>query len=354
MKDKKVNKKLGHSVINKKAKKPLRATKNRLSLYLKRRPHRSFRRTRRRDYARSFELPGYIKFTKSVAKLVWENRKIFLTLTLVYAVLMALVTGMASQDIYSSLVDTIKTTSTDTITGFWGEIGKAGLLFVSTATGGLNGSLSDVEQVFSIIIILMVWMSSIWLLRNILAGHKVKLRDGLYNSSAPIISTFVVVLLLMIQLLPLAVAIIGYSAASSTGLLKSGVESMLFWFAAGSLSLISLYFITSTIFALIIVTLPGIYPFKAIEIAGDLVIGRRLRILLRLLWLAATVVIFWAITVIPLILFDGWIKVIFAAINWLPIIPVYILLLSPLTIIWVSSYIYLLYRKAVDDESSPA
>jgi len=333
---------------------PFKAIRAKLLLYLKRRPHRSFRRTYRRDYIRSFELPGYFKFTKSVMISIWANKKVFLLLALVYAIFMALITGMASQDIYSSLVDTMKSTSGDTITGFWGEIGKAGLLFVSTATGSLNGSLSDVEQVFSIILILMVWMSSIWLLRNILAGHKVKLRDSLYNSSSPIISTFIVLLLLMIQLVPLAIAIIGYGAASTTGLLKGGVEAMLFWFAAGSLALVSLYFITSTIFALIIVTLPGIYPFKAIEIAGDLVVGRRLRIILRLLWLIFTIVISWALIVIPLILFDGWLKSFIPAISWLPIIPIVILLLSPLTIIWAASYIYILYRKAVDDESSPA
>ena len=36
---------------------------NRTRAYLQRRPHRSFRRTYRRDYERSLALPGYWAFT---------------------------------------------------------------------------------------------------------------------------------------------------------------------------------------------------------------------------------------------------------------------------------------------------
>jgi hypothetical protein len=197
-----------------------------------------------------------------------------------------------------------------------------------------------------------MWLTSVWLLRNILAGHKVKLRDGIYNAGAPIISTFLVALLLIIQLLPAALALIGYSAASVTGLLNGGVEAMLFWIVAGLLVLLSLYLLTSTIFALVIVTLPGMYPFRAIKVAGDLVLGRRIKILLRFLWMALGVAITWALIMIPMILFDSWIKGIWPAINWLPIVPVVLLVLGSVTIIWVVTYVYLLYRKVVADDSS--
>jgi len=330
------------------------ALKDRLSAYLSRRPHRSFRRTRRRDYVRSLQLPGYIAFTNHVRQTLWKNRKIFTLLIVAYAALTIAMVGITSQESYATLVETIKSTSADAFAGFFGELGRAGLLLASATTGGLADSLTDTQQVYAGIIILLTWLTSVWLLRNILAGHKVKLRDGLYNASSPILSTVLVALVLLIQMLPVALAFIGYSAATATGLLDGGVEAMLFWFAAGLLCLTSLYFATSTIFALIIVTLPGMYPLRAIKIAGDLITGRRIRILLRFIWMLALTILLWALIMIPVIIFDGWIKGVWSEISWLPIVPLFILLLSAITAVWVSTYVYLLYRKVVADESASA
>ena len=326
-----------------------------MTSYLDRRPHRSFRRTRRRDFSRSLKLPGYWAFTSYVGKTLWSHRKLFISLAAFYALLTVLLVGIASQSAYSNLADTLRTTSGDAFNGNWGQIGKASLLFVATLTGSISQTLTEVQQLYSFIIVLLGWLTSVWLLRNLLAGHKVKLRDGLYNAGSPILSTFLVALLLLVQMLPFALALFGYSAAVTTGLLASGgVAAMLFWIAAVLLSVISLYLMTSTVFALIIVTLPGMYPFKAIKTAGDLVVGRRLRLLLRFIWLAISVSLAWVLVMIPVILIDMWIKSLWSAINWVPTIPLVLLSLSSLTIVWVSSYVYLLYRKVVADDANPA
>jgi hypothetical protein len=322
--------------------------------YLTRRPHRSFRRTRRRDYIRSLQLPGYWGFTTYVRKTLLQHKKVFLLLTLTYAILTGVLVGIASQATYTSLTTAIHQTSSDLFSGSLGQIGQAGLLFLSAITGDLNGNLTSVQQVYTGLIILLTWLTTVWLLRNILAGHKVKLRDGLYNASAPLLSTFLVAILLLVQLLPVAIAALGYQAAQTTGLLSGGIEAMLFWTVAGILVLLSLYWITSTFIALVVVTLPGMYPIEAIRTAGDLVIGRRIRILLRMLWLGLSVAVLWVVVMIPIILFDSWIKVLFPAIQWLPIVPVVMLVLSSVTAIWAAGYIYLLYRRIVADDSAPA
>lgn len=322
--------------------------------YLARRPHRSFRRTRRRDYARSLTLPGHWAFTSSVYQTLRQHRKTFLLLALVYAVLTAIMVGTASQDTYTILADSLRQTGTDVFQGNLGELGKAGLLFVTATSGGLSQTLTEVQQVYAGLISLLTWLTTVWLLRNLLAGHKVTLRDGLYNASAPLLSTFVVALVLVVQLLPLALALIGYSAALSSGLLSGGVEAMLFWLVAGILSVLSLYWITSTLIALAVVTLPGMYPFQALKTAGDLVMGRRVRILLRLVWLMANVTVAWLLVMIPVILFDTWLKGLWPALQGLPIIPFVLLGLGSLTIVWSASYVYLLYRKVVADDAEPA
>lgn len=330
------------------------AAKKRIKDLKSRRPHRSFVRTKKRDYARTLELPGYINFTNYVCKIIWKNRKLFFIFGLVYSLITIVLVGMASQDAFSTLVSTLNTTSSDLFNGFWGEIGGAGLLFLSAVTGGSLQTLSEVQQLYAVLLTMFGWLTMVWLLRNIMAGHKVKVRDGIYNAGAPIVPTLIILLLALFQLLPLALALIGYSAASATGLLNGGVEAMLFWIFAGLMTGLSLYWVTSTFFAMVIATLPGMYPYKAIRIAGDLVVGRRLRILLRILWMALILVIFWGVVMIPLILFDGWIKGLWPAINWMPFVPIAMLILNAITIIWVSGYIYLLYRKVVDSDDGKA
>lgn len=332
--------------------------KKRIQNFLTRRPHRSFRRTRRRDYVRRLQLPGYIVFTNLVFKTIWERRWVFFGLALVYGLLTALFVGLASQQTYEQI-----STSLDASEGFtgdaWSQLNKAGLLLAAGVTGGLNAAQSassmGVQQVVvTLLALLVTWLATVWLLRAQLAGQKPRLRDALYNSGSPVISTFFVSLALIIQALPIAVAIIGLAAASASGLFEGGVEAMVFWIFALLLTVLSLYWMTSTFIALIVVTLPGMYPMKALRTAGDLVIGRRIRILLRFLWLAFTVAVFWVAIMIPIILFDQWIKHLIPAISWLPIVPICLLVMVSLTIVWSASYVYLLYRKVVDDDSAPA
>ena len=329
-------------------------SRKRISDFLKRRPHRSFRLTRRRDYKRALSLPGYFAFNHYVFKTLKEHKKTFLLLAIFSAVITALLVGIMSQDSYKTISDTLDTTTEGFFTGGWGQIGKASLLFLSSVTGGLSSSLTELQQALYVVIILFTWLISVWLLRNLLAGHKVKLRDGLYSAGSPVIATFIAAMVLLVQLLPFALALIAYGAASTTGLLDSGIEAMLFWFAAGLLTLLSVYWITSTIFALVIVTLPGMYPFKAIKISGDLVVGRRLRIMLRLIWMIVSTLLVWAVILIPIIMFDAWVKGVWSAVSGIPTVPIVVLLLSSLTTIWVSSYVYLLYRRIVANDAEQA
>lgn len=322
---------------------------------MNRRPHRSFKRTYRRDYVRSLNMPGYWAFTHSVHSLLWKNKKTFLYLVLVYAAMTAALVNLTSESLYAQMRDTVEQTSEGVLSGFWGEIGKAGLLLMANTAGLFNESSTGTQsQVYAVIIGLLTWLTTVWLLRVILAGRKPKMRDGLYNAGAPIVSTIIVTSVIVVQMLPLAVAVFGYGAATTSGLLEGGVEAMLFWAAAALLVMLSLYWITTTLIALVVVTLPGMYPLRALQTAGDLVVGRRLRILLRLLWMVAAIIIAWIVIAIPIILLDGWLKGGVPAIGWLPIVPLTLLILSSVTVVWTASYVYLLYRRIVEDDSLPA
>lgn len=327
------------------------ATKARIQKRLNESPHRSLRLTRRRDYVRPITLPHPIKFIHEVNQTLWSYRRIFLSLMAVYAILYAGLVGVASQDTYSQLVGTVQEAGDDVFSGTMTAIEQAGVAFFFIASGNLSGASTEVQQVIGVFLGLLAWLTTVWLLRNLLAGHKVKMRDGLYNAGAPIIATAIVLFILILQLLPVALAAIGYAAASGSGLIANGgVEAMLFWIAAGLLTLMSLYWISSSLFAMVIVTLPGMYPIKALGMARKVLLSRRLKILLRLIWMAVFLLIVWAVVLIPIILFDSWSKSVAPAIEWLPLVPIVLLLLSTFTIFWVSAYIYLLYRKVVEND----
>lgn len=328
--------------------------KGRIDDFLARRPHRSFRLTRRRDYARSLKLPGFVAFTFQVNKTVWGYRKYFLWMVVIYALLTAGLVGIGSQATYSNLTDMLRESSEEVFQGNLGELSKASLLFITVAGAGLSETPTEGQQIYSVLIGFLVWLTTVWLLRQLLAGNKVKLRDALYNAGSPIISTLLLGVVLVVQLLPVGIAVLGYSAAAATGLLAGGVEAMLFWISAALLGTLSLYLITTTFIALIIITIPGMYPMRALKTAGDIVVGRRLRILLRLVWAGLCIALSWALILIPFILLDSWLKGVWPQIEWLPIIPVVILILGCASVVWLASYVYLLYRKVVDDNAKPA
>ncbi|MDB5162760.1 MAG: hypothetical protein JWO54_958 [Candidatus Saccharibacteria bacterium] len=319
--------------------------------FLSRRPHRSLKLTRRRDYVRKLELPGYIAFTHYVTKTVWSYKKLFLGLAALYLVLFTLLVGLASQESFTTLSESLMQTDESSEEGDFSPIAQAGALFYAIATVGLTEAPTEAQQVYTVLLGLLVWLTTVWLLRNKLAGHKVRLRDGLYNSGSPILPLFLVGLVLVVQLVPILIAFIAYGAANNSGLLESGVESMLFWIVASLLGLLSLFWVTSTLFAMIIVTLPGMFPVKALRSAGDLVLGRRIRILLRWLWMSLVVLVFWSIILIPMILLDLWLNSIWPVFSNVPLIPIVLAMLGTISIIWVSSYVYLLYRKVVDEHA---
>ncbi|MDB5177862.1 MAG: conserved rane protein of unknown function [Candidatus Saccharibacteria bacterium] len=333
---------------------PFLRVKKRTQTFLVRRPHRSFRRTERRDYVRSLKLPGYWSFTNEVRVILWQNRRILVWVVVVYGLLSSLLVGLASQDTYTTLSDTLRNTSGDIFQGNWGEIGKASLLFFSTVTGSLTTSPTEAQQIYAGLIGLLTWLTTVWLLRAIRAGHTPRFRECLYNSGAPIISTTAVALVLIIQLVPAALAVIAFGAAMNTELLSGGVVAMIFSVVALLLVTLSLYWVTSSLIALTVVTLPGMYPLQALKTAGDLVIGRRLRILLRWMWLAAIIVVVWTLVMVPVILFDTWLKSLLPAITWLPIVPTALLIMSSFTVLFAAAYIYLLYRRVVEDDAAPA
>ena len=324
--------------------------------FLARRPHRSFRLTRRRDYVRSLQLPGYWSLTVVIWQLLKKHWRTFACLVALYAVLSMLLTTVLSQDTYLQVKEVVDEANED---GFLGTVLPVMTIFFSVlgsqvTGGGVTVSAGSQQQIIAVLIGLYAWLTAVWLLRAMMAGKRPKLRDGLYSSGAPVIALGVLAVILLVQLLPAAIALIVYGAADGSGLLDQTAALMLAGGATGLVAVLSLYWITSTIIAMVIVTLPGMYPMKALRLAGDIAVGRRIRILLRLTWLVVLLLLAWAVVLIPTIVLDGALASAMPIMANVPIVPMAALLLASFSVVFSASYVYVLYRKVVEDDSAPA
>lgn len=331
-----------------------RAKRQKISLrqrydnFMSRRPHRSFRLTRRRDYAKALKLPGYISFGFEVVKTINKYKKVLLPLSAVYIIINAVLVGLVSQDIYTQLSDTVASAGSQ-IFGSADVFTEALGSFFAIATLAGGAASTEFQQVATVVLFISFWLSVVWLLRNLIAGNRVRMRDGLYNAGAPLIASFVVMFIMGLQLLPVVVAMMAYGAAITSGLLAGGAPAMLFWLSAALLGVLSAYWLTSSVFALIIVTIPGMYPWRAIRSAGDMVQGVRLRILFRWIFMITVVALVYVAVLLPAVLIESWLRTYWPWLENVPVIPVLISVLTTAAALWCTSYVYLLYRKVVEN-----
>lgn len=325
----------------------------RIERFKARRPHRSFRRTRRRDYVRSWKMPGYVAFTAHVAKVLFRYRKVFGWQIVVYTLLMIAVGALTTQYAYSQATELLSEVGGDIIEGTWGKVGETALLLVGAFSGWPSHLTTD-QQIYLGIASVMIWLTTVWLLREMLAGRTPKFRDGLYSSGAPIMPSLILVLVLLLQLIPMGIMALVYTALKSVGLLADGFSNMLIGVAAAVVAALVLYWIVSTFIALVVVTLPGVYPLQALRAAGDLVIGRRLRIMYRLVWSAIVTGLAWVVVMVPIMIADNAAKSAWEWLGSVPIVPAAVALMTAVTVTWWAAYIYLMYRKIVADDAKPA
>lgn len=315
--------------------------------------HKSFRRSYREDYRRETETPGLLAHAMLTFKTIFQHWKVFLPFLVLLVVAYTLAVGLMSESFYQQFQDTIDATSAELGQGNIGNFARAGLLLVSTATtGGLSNGKTEVQTVFGVIILLITWLVTLYLLRHFLAGERPKLRDGLYNALGPLLSTFLIFVVVFIQAIPLMLVIIAYSAAVATDFLSTPFYALLFFVFAALMLLLSGYLLSSSLTALIAVTTPGLYPLRALYAASDLMAGRRTKFVIRIIYGILVLALVFIIVMMPIILIDLWLKSAFAWMADWPIVPFCLLFMSNFAMIYATTYLYLYYRWLLGNGAS--
>ncbi len=313
--------------------------------------HRSFRRSYREDYAHELEVPGLLSHAVKSFRVIFDNWRLFIPLILIMVLASIILVGLMNEDVYVQFQKTIDETSKDISMENIGTFTKSGLLLVSAiATGGLTQGKTEVQQVFTVLIFLIVWLVTIYLLRHRLANQRIKLRDGLYNALSPLLSTLVVALIIFIELIPIMIVVITYSAAVRTDFLSTPFYALIYFIFAALLTILSVYLVSSSLVALVAVSAPGLYPLVAVRTASDLLAGRRIKFIIRIIYLAIIMVILWVIIMLPLIALDLWLKSIFDFLAGIPFVSLELLIMTCFTAVYCTTYIYLFYRRMLDYE----
>ncbi len=296
-------------------------------------------------------MPGVMYHIFETFRMIFRNWKLFLPFLIIVVVLNAVLVGIMDQGDYAKYQDILDETSMEVAGEDIGNVAKAGLLLISTVTtGGLSGESSEAAIVFFVLIFLLIWLVTIFLLRHIMAGHKVRLRDGLYNALAPLVSTLMIFIVAVIQCIPIFILVIAYSAAVQTEFLNTPFYALVFFIFAALMIIISGYLLSSTLIALVAVSAPGLYPLKALHAASDLMMGRRVKFVIRLVALFLTAALMWVIVMLPLILIDMGFKN-FEWAKGIPFVPICLTVMTCFTGIYLTVYLYLYYRWMLDKNS---
>ena len=306
--------------------------------------HKSFHRSYREDYKRELQVPGTMYHAMTTFRYIFKNWKLFLPLIIIAVIMAVMFVGLMKESTYQQFKTVLDQTTEEMGYGDIGNVAKAGLLLISTVTtGGLSGDTSETSTIFVVMIFIILWLTTIFILRHILAGHKVKLRDALYNAMTPMISSFVIFVIEVIQCIPIFLLIIVFSAAVQTDFLATPFYALIFFIFAAVMIVLSGYLLSSSVMAFVAVSAPGLYPMKAMHAASDLMMGRRVKFVLRLIALVLILAVTWVIVMLPLIIFDLFMK----SFEWtanIPFVPVCLLVMTCFTGVYITAYLYLYYR----------
>ncbi|MBQ3325729.1 hypothetical protein IJG79_01085 [Candidatus Saccharibacteria bacterium] len=318
----------------------------------RRRFHHSFKRSYREDYLHPFDGPGLLAHAVASFKIVFKNWKLFLPLIIIIALLNILLVGLMSEETYTTFQKSLNETTSSLASGKeLGTFARSGLLLISTiTTGGLSQGMTEVQQVFAVLLFLITWLVVIYILRHTLAKQKIKLRDALYNALSPLISTLIVLAVIFVEAIPAMIVVITYSAAVQTNFLATPFYALIYFIFAALMLLLSIYLISSSAVALVAVSAPGLYPMVAINTAADLLSGRRVKFIIRLLYLLFVIAILWVVIMLPLIALDLWLKSFIPWLTGIPFVSLELLIMTVFSVVYGTIYIYLYYRRMLDYE----
>jgi hypothetical protein len=282
-------------------------------------------------------LPSVWSLSRKSIDVLLHNKKLFGGILAIYGLLTTiLVGGLASKNSISQL----KTNLHHVVSGHITSIGSSVNAFIKLGANTNNStSTNSGAGVYQFILILIVSLAIIWALRQVSQQRSVKIRFAYYRGMYPFVPFVVVLMLLGVELLPLALGALLYTTGINNGIVVGNIQKAGFLVAFALLTLLSLYMMSSSIIALYTVTEPDMTPRGAAKAAAHLVRQIRWVVIRKIMFLLAALLVITAIVMVPITL---WVT---------PLAELAYFILSIVAIPIVHSYMFTLYEelKTADD-----
>lgn len=292
--------------------------------------HRSFRLTPKK-YRQAEPVIGVSDLVKKSLKLIASNKKNYLgLLTLHSSIVFIFVLGLGSSFNLVEAKQVVESAVGDT-----SSQASIGVALFSYLGGSVSAGAVEGAGVYQGIMAIIFSLAIIWASRQILAGEKIGFRDPLYKGMYPLVPFLLLLIVIGLEFIPMAVGGLIYNTILQNGLAATTLEKVLWLILFLMTSLLTLYMIISSVFALYIATLPDVRPFQALRSARELVLHRRVAIAIRFLALPVILITVALIIFVPIIIFLAPIAE-----------PLFLVALS-FAMVFSHVYMYVLYRSLI-------
>ncbi len=278
------------------------------------------------------KIPGGLKLLKSAVRTLLRSWKPFVGIIVIYLLLHALLV----QSFSNVNLTEVKNSVEGALSGNWAHIMSSFSLFGLLVEGSSSAS-TELAGAYQFMIVVLCSLAVVWTLREVVAGHVVRIRDGFYQGMYPLVPVLLVLAVMLLQLLPMLLGTFVFNMAGPPAVQVTGVEWVMWGTMLFALSVLSLYMLTSSLFALYIACLPGMQPMAALRSARQLVKYRRWMVMRRLLVLPLVLFVVSAAIMVPVIMF------ITPAAVWV------FFTLTMLGLPLIHSYMYALYRELLHE-----
>lgn len=289
-------------------------------------------RSKKKSVKISEPIPSSWQILKLAVNHIWRNKKLFIGIMLVYAVLYLLfVKGLAGSFKLSETRQSLEA-SVDN---------QAGSLALGTALlGSLLGTAGSTSSaaagVYQVLLFIVLSLALIWALRQTYeTPKKLKTRQAFYQGMYPLVPYVIVWLVVFLQMLPALIGLTVFNIVSSNGIAVGILENLLWASLAFILVCVSIFMTSSSIFATYITALPNMAPMQAIRKAKKVVKFRRFAIIRKLIFLPLLLTLCLVVFFLPLVIYVTFLAEI-----------VFIIFML-VAILLSQAYVYNLYRKLI-------